>query len=79
MMARTKGIYKFDPPWWWKEAEDASKLISIYGRRGGIVATARRIENEVAWDILADTEGESDEFFERIVDAEREALKKRFM
>jgi ATP-dependent Lhr-like helicase len=79
MMARTKGRYKFDPPWWWKEAEDASKLISIYGRRGGIVATARRIENEVAWDILADTEGESDEFFERIVDAEREALKKRFM
>jgi len=79
MLARTKGRYKFDPPWWWKEAEDASKLISIYGRRGGIVATARRIENEVAWDILADTEGESDEFFESIVDAEREALKKRFM
>lgn len=79
MLARTKGRYKFEPPWWWKEAEDASKLVSIYGRRGGIIATARRIENEVAWDILAETEGEGDDFFERVVEAEREALKKRFM
>lgn len=79
MMARTKGRYNFDPPWWWKEAEDKSKLVSIHGRRGGIVAAAKRVENEAAWDILAETEGENDEFFERIVEAEREALKKRFM
>lgn len=79
MMARTKGRYKFDPPWWWKNGEDASKLVSIYGRRAGIIAAAKRIENEVAWDILAETEGEGDEFFEKIVEAEREALKKRFM
>jgi hypothetical protein len=32
-----------------------------------------------AWDLLAETQGESDEFFERIVDAERNALKKRFL
>ena len=79
MMARTKGRHKFEPPWWWKIGEDASKLVSIYGRRAGIIAAAKRVENEVAWDILAETEGEGDEFFERIVDAEREALKKRFM
>ena len=79
MMARTKGRYKFDPPWWWKQGEDASKLVSIYGRRAGIIAAAKRVENEIAWDILAETEGEGDEFFERIVEAEREALKKRFM
>jgi ATP-dependent Lhr-like helicase len=79
MMARTKGRYTFDPPWWWKEGEDASKLVSIYGRRAGIVAAAKRVENEVAWDILAETEGEGDEFFERVIEAEREALKKRFM
>jgi ATP-dependent Lhr-like helicase len=79
MMARTKGRYKFEPPWWWKEGGDASKLVSIYGRRAGIIAAAKRVENEVAWDILAETEGESDEFFEKIVEAEREALKKRFM
>jgi ATP-dependent Lhr-like helicase len=79
MMARTKGRYKFDPPWWWKQGEDASKLVSIYGRRAGIIAAAKRVDNEVAWDILAETGGEGDEFFERIVEAEREALKKRFM
>ncbi len=79
MMARTKGRFKFDPPWWWKIGEDGSKLVSIYGRRAGIIAAAKRVENEIAWDILAETEGEGDEFFERIVEAEREALKKRFM
>lgn len=79
MMARTKGRYNFDPPWWWKQGEDASKLVSIYGRRAGIIAAAKRVENEIAWDILAETEGEGDDFFERVVEAEREALKKRFM
>ena len=79
MMARTKGRYKFDPPWWWKQGEDFSKLVSIHGRRAGIIAAAKRVENEIAWDILAETEGEGDEFFEKIVEAEREALKKRFM
>jgi hypothetical protein len=53
--------------------------VSIYGRRAGIISAAKRIDNEIAWDILAETEGESDEFFEKIVEAEREALKKRFM
>jgi ATP-dependent Lhr-like helicase len=79
MMARTKGRYKFDPPWWWKNGENASKVISIHGRRAGIIAAAKRVDNEVAWDILAETDGEGDNFFEKIVEAEREALKKRFM
>ena len=79
MLARTKGRYTFDPPWWWKYGEDSSKTVSIHGRRAAIIASAKRIENEIAWDILAETEGESDEFFEKLVEAEREALKKRFM
>jgi len=79
MLARTKGRYRFKPPLWWKRGEDVSKLVSMYGRRAGIIAAAKRVENEVAWDILAETEGEGDEFFERIVEAERAALKKRFM
>jgi ATP-dependent Lhr-like helicase len=79
MMARTKGRYKFDPPLWWKKGDDASKLVSIYGRRAGIICAAKRVDNEVAWDILAESEGESDEFFQKIVEAEREALKKRFI
>jgi hypothetical protein len=51
----------------------------MYGRRAAIVAAARRVDLTEAWDILAETEGESDEFFKRIVEAEREALKKRFI
>jgi ATP-dependent Lhr-like helicase len=79
MMARTKGRYKFNPPFWWKKGDDASTLVSIYGRRAGIICSAKRVDNEIAWDILAESEGESDDFFEKIVEAEREALKKRFI
>ncbi len=79
MMARTKGRYTFDPPYWWKNGDNSSKTVSIHGRRAAIIASAKRVENEIAWDILAETEGEGDDYFERIVEAEREALKKRFM
>ncbi|UCH57355.1 MAG: DEAD/DEAH box helicase [Candidatus Bathyarchaeota archaeon] len=64
---------------WWERGRDASKLVSIYGRRGAIVASAKRIDFTEAWDLLAETEGESDDFFERIVEAERNALKRRFL
>jgi ATP-dependent Lhr-like helicase len=70
---------KKEPPYWWKRGADSSKLVSIYGRRGGIVAAAKRVDFTEAWDILAETAGESDDFFERIIEAERVALKKRFM
>jgi ATP-dependent Lhr-like helicase len=70
---------KKEPPFWWKRGMDSSKLVSIYGRRGAIVASAKRVDFTEAWDILAETEGESDDFFERIIEAERVALKKRFM
>ena len=70
---------KREPPYWWNRGVDSAKLVSIYGRRAAIIATAKRVDFEAAWDILAETEGEGDEFFERIVDAEREALKKRFV
>jgi ATP-dependent Lhr-like helicase len=63
---------------WWERGKDASKLISMYGRRGAIVATAKRVDFTDAWDLLAETEGESEEFFERVVDAERNALKRGF-
>jgi ATP-dependent Lhr-like helicase len=63
---------------WWERGKDASKLISMYGRRGAIVATAKRVDFTEAWDLLAETEGESEEFYERVVDAERNALKRGF-
>ena len=70
---------KKEPPFWWKRGVDSSKLVSIYGRRGAIVSAAKRVDFTEAWDILAETEDETDDFFERIIEAERVALKKRFM
>jgi len=64
---------------WWDRGADSAKLVSIYGRRAAIVAAARRVDFTEAWDLLAETESESDRFFERIVEAEREALKRRFI
>ncbi len=64
---------------WWRRGKDYSKLVSLYGRRAILVAVAKRIEPSEAWDILSETEDESDEFFERIVEAERMALKARFL
>jgi ATP-dependent Lhr-like helicase len=63
---------------WWERGKDASKLVSMYGRRGAIVATAKRVDLSEAWDLLAEIDDESDEFYERVVDAERNALKRGF-
>jgi len=68
-----------EPPGWWARGSDASKLVSMYGRRAAIVASAKNVDLTEAWDTLAETQGESDEFFERIIEAEREALRRRFM
>jgi len=68
-----------EPPWWWSRGVDASKLVSMYGRRAAIVASAKHVDLTEAWDILAETRGEDDGFFERIVEAERGALRRRFM
>jgi ATP-dependent Lhr-like helicase len=79
VLARKSGSVPKQVEWWWGRGKDASKLVSIYGRRGVIVAAAKRVDFTEAWDILAQTEGESDYFFERIVEAERKALSRRFI
>jgi len=66
-------------PRWYERGKGSSKLVSMYGRRAAIIAAARRVDFTEAWDILAETEGESDGFFERVVEAERNALKQRFI
>lgn len=78
-MARERPGVKRTGERWWERGKDSAKLVSIYGRRGAIVAAAKRVDFTEAWDLLAETEGESDKFFERIVEAERNALKKRFI
>ena len=79
MLARERPGSTREPPRWWRRGRNAANLVSAYGRRGAIVATAKRVDFTEAWDLLAETEGESDEFFERIVEAERNALKRRFI
>jgi ATP-dependent Lhr-like helicase len=79
VLARKSGSVPKQVEWWWGRGKDASKLVSIYGRRGIIVAAAKRVDFTEAWDILAQTEGESDYFFERIIEAERKALRRRFI
>ncbi|MCK4317437.1 DEAD/DEAH box helicase [Candidatus Bathyarchaeota archaeon] len=70
---------KKEPPRWWRRGVDAAKLVSMYGRRAAIVASAKYVNITEAWDILAETGDEGDAFFERIVESEREALRRRFM
>lgn len=79
MQVKDKTKSTKEPPWWWTRAKDYSKLISMYGRRAAIIASAKRADLTEAWDILAETHDESDDFFKRIIDAEKKALKKRFM
>jgi len=67
-----------EKPKWWERGKDVSKLVSMYGRKAVIVGAAKRVDLTAAWDMLAQTEGESDEFFKKIIEAERDALKKRF-
>jgi len=78
-LARERPGLKREGDRWWERGKDSSKLVSMYGRRGAIVAAARRVDFTEAWDILAETEEESDDFFGRIVESERNALKKRFI
>ncbi len=70
---------KKEPPKWWNRGKDISKLVSMYGRRAAIVGAAKRVDLTTAWDILAETEGESEAFFKRVIEAERDSLKKRFI
>jgi len=78
LQATTKRSKK-EPPRWWQRGADSAKLVSMYGRRAAIVASAKYVDPTEAWDILAETGDEGDAFFERIVEAEREALRRRFM
>jgi len=64
---------------WWNRGRDWAKIVSLYGRRGVIIASARRVSLEEAWEILGTTIEESDYFYQRIVEAEKKSLKKRFM
>lgn len=79
LLAQDRSRSTKEKPKWWTRGKDVSKLVSMYGRRAAIIGSAKRVDLTAAWDILAQTEGETDEFFTKVVEAERDALKKRFV
>ncbi len=79
LLSQEKSRSVKEKPKWWDRGRDISKLVSMYGRRAAIIGAAKRVDLAAAWDILAETEDESDEFFNKIVEAERDSLKKRFI
>ncbi|MFQ6095540.1 MAG: DEAD/DEAH box helicase [Candidatus Bathyarchaeia archaeon] len=59
-------------------AIETAKLISEYGKAAAVALTGRRIRVNDAKEILSEERELTDKFFELIVEAEREALKRRF-
>ena len=60
------------------KAEDTAKLVDRYGRLAVYALAGRRVQPEAARDILRKHYKPTNDFFEAIMEAEREALKERF-
>src|SRR5947208_14727295 len=60
------------------KAEDTAKLVDQYGRLAVYGLAGRRAQPEAAGDILRRHRKPTNDFFEAIMEAEREALKERF-
>src|SRR6058998_3062576 len=60
------------------KAEDTAKLVDRYGRLAVYALAGRRVQPEAAGDILRRHRKPTNDFFEAIMEAEREALKERF-
>jgi ATP-dependent Lhr-like helicase len=60
------------------KAEDTAKLVDRYGRLAVYALAGRRVQPEAAGDILRKHHKPTNDFFEAIMEAEREALKERF-
>ncbi|MBS7653752.1 MAG: DEAD/DEAH box helicase [Candidatus Bathyarchaeia archaeon] len=60
------------------EAFETAKLVSKYGKAAAVALSGRRLRLSNVKEILAKESKITDEFFELIIEAEREALKRRF-
>src|SRR2546430_17187288 len=60
------------------KAEDTAKLVDQYGRLAVYALAGRRVQPEAAGDILRRHRKPTNDFFEAIMEAEREALQVRF-
>lgn len=61
-----------------REAVETAKLISRYGRAAAIALSGRRLRLNDVEKILSKEDRLTDRFFELVIEAEREALKRRF-
>ena len=61
------------------EAVETAKLISKYGKPAAIALSARRLKLSDAKEVLSKETALTDEFFEAIIEAEKNALKRRFL
>jgi ATP-dependent Lhr-like helicase len=62
-----------------KRAEETGKLVGKHGKMAVLVVAARRVSLDDARRILRVSKKPSDRFFDMILEAERDALKERFL
>jgi hypothetical protein len=56
-----------------------AKLISNYGKTAAIALSGRRLKIEDAGEILKKQKTLSDDFYDLVIEAERNALKRKFL
>ncbi|MDH5794943.1 MAG: DEAD/DEAH box helicase, partial [Candidatus Bathyarchaeota archaeon] len=62
-----------------RRATETAKLISNYGKPAAVALSGRRVKISDAKEILSKERALSDDFFELVIEAERNALKRRFL
>ncbi len=63
---------------WLERALETAELMNRYGKTGAVALAGRRVRTQDALKILQKQHTLSDRFFELIIEAERDALKRRF-
>ena len=63
---------------WLEQARETAELVTRYGKSAAVALTGRRVRTSDALGVLRKEHVLSDRFFELVIDAERDALKRRF-
>jgi len=63
---------------WLEQALETAELVSRYGKAAAVALAGRRVRTSDALGVLRREQVLSDRFFELVIDAERDALKRRF-
>jgi len=63
---------------WLEQALETAELVSRYGKTAAVALAGRRVRTSDALEVLRKEHVLSDRFFELVIEAERDALKRRF-